>query len=186
MIRYIVYIFLAGVFAVSANAVAATQPTPDPRDYSDPGMHFHPPDGYVFMGSRRVNPADMEGATAIAAWAKFPGKENQRSITITMESYQGSLTGYEGYVENTLRGQVDGLLVTKKELTTTPNGMPTFWMELIYGSGFTSQKRYQYVWYDGLRGVTLAVTGRTGELQESEAKVALNGVYAVLYPTRPY
>jgi hypothetical protein len=172
--------------ATMARAQGVPAPTPAPASdqhvYDDPAMHFTAPGDYYLLGRAMVDSKTLEGPTQVAMWAKFPGQPNQRTIVITLEPYEGTLAGYEVNFENTLREKIDGVFVDHKERTTTSNGMPAFWIQITAGSGFDSHRQYQYVWYDGLRGVSVSISGRLGELDENEAKAALKNIAAVVYP----
>lgn len=174
--------FAAPVGAQEQQSYAA--PTPAPNAYTDPAMSFTAPDGYVKANMPPHDPTDFEQPTVVAAFAA--SKPPQRVITIQMEDFTGSLSGFEMVTENELRNQSDGVFVKKKEQTTLSNGMPAYWQEITVGSGFQTAKRYEYVWIDGVRGVVLSVTGRYGEITEDDAKKALAQVSAVAYPRDRY
>lgn len=149
-------------------------------------MSFTAPLTFYQLAVPPHDPANFEQQTMMAEWVRSPGKSDQQLITITMESHDGSLDGYEMISENELRNQTDGVFVKKKELTKLTNGMPAYWQELSVGSGFDEIKRFDYVWVDGVRGVVLAITARYGTIDEPAAKIALANASGVLYPKYRY
>ncbi len=169
-------------FAQYAQATPAASPTPVPNRYDDPGMSFTAPAEFYRVPLGQHDPAHFDQPTVIAAWVANPGKREQLTITITMENHDGSLDGYEMVSENEVRDKVDSVFFKKREQTKLTNGMPAYWQELSMGSGFDTLKRFDYVWIDGVRGVTLAIVGRYGQLDEPMAKKALAVAAGVLYP----
>ena len=178
------FLVLALVAASPAGSpTPAPTPTMDAHAYDDPAMHFEAPADYYLAGKQHVDSTKLEKATVVAIWVKFPGAGNQRTLTITLEPYEGrNVTGYEVYTENSLREQIDGVFVGGKQPMTLSNGMPAIFMSITSGSGFNSQKIYQVIWFDGLRGVSIAIHGRLGELTEDEAKAAFKTASATIYP----
>ena len=176
-----------GGAAQTIEPVAAT-PAPTATAYApgfdDPAMHFAAPKDYYAAPVPRHDPKVFETPATVAVFVKNPGKEDVRVISIAMENYDGTLDGFEVNSENTAREQIDGVFVTHKERTTLSNGMPAYWVEMSFGSGFQSQKRYQYEWVDGIRGVTVSVSGRLGEVDRQTAREALKDLSATLYPSR--
>jgi hypothetical protein len=175
---------------VSAKAFAQTPapppadatPTPPPNQYSDPAMSFKAPPDFLQLPLAPHDPARFDQSTVMAAWVRDPGKREQMTITITMESHDGSLDGYEMITENDLRNKADSVFFKKPKPVQLSNGMPAYWQEVSVGSGFQTLKRFDYVWIDGVRGVILAVTGRYGVLDEPMAKKILADAYGVQYP----
>ncbi|HEY8321399.1 MAG TPA: hypothetical protein VIG46_06380 [Candidatus Baltobacteraceae bacterium] len=173
-------LFLALIAAAPAPSPA---PTYDPHSYDDEAMHFQAPADYVLGGRQSVDSTKLDKATTVAVWAKFPGQANQRTLTITLEPYDGKdVTGYEVYTENELRGQIDGVFIGSKTPMTLTNGMPAYFLSITSGSGFDAMKIYEVIWYDGLRGVAISVRGRLGEITEDEAKAVLHNASAVRFP----
>lgn len=167
--------------------VSGQTPTPaqytDPHIYTDPAMRVVVPDGYHLLGMRHVDPADLTEQIAVAVWRIQMDKEESRTIVVSVEPYDGfDLPGFEQVTENNLRGSTDGLLVDSKVRTTTANGMPAYFMAVTTGSGFDAMRRYQYIWTDGVRGVTVAIAGRLSEISAADAKAALGNISAVAYP----
>ncbi|MDQ2872385.1 MAG: hypothetical protein M3R35_04565 [Candidatus Eremiobacteraeota bacterium] len=182
-------LFVSPAAAMAAPPVAVPVASPAPSapagTFNDPAMAFTAPAGYLKLNVPPHDPANFEGSTVVAAFVKSPGKDEQRLITISMENWDGfNLEGFEGTNENELRGQVQSLFVSKKERTTLSNGMPAYWRVISVGSGFQSEKWYEYAWIDGMRAVTLAIKARLGELDEKEARDALSNATAVAYPRR--
>lgn len=169
-----------------APATPAASPTPNPFEYNDPAMAFTAPSDFYRVPMAPHDPAKFDQPAVMAAWVAKPGTRDQLTITITMESHDGSLDGYEMLSENEVRDKVDSVFFKKRELTKLQNGMPAYWQELSMGSGFDTLKRFDYVWIDGTRGVLLAITGRYGVLDEPMAKKALANVSGVEYPKYRY
>ncbi|MDQ2992993.1 MAG: hypothetical protein M3R30_09280 [Candidatus Eremiobacteraeota bacterium] len=180
-------IILALVGAAPETPAPAPTATPvgyvNPHTYDDPAMHFEAPADYIFGGKQEVDSTKIDGPTVVAIWGKFPGQANQRVLKITIEPYEGKdVTGYEVSTENGLRGKIDGVFIGSKAPMTLTNGMPAYFMSITAGSGFNAMKIYQVIWFDGLRGVALSLSGRLGELTEAEARATLKNASAVRYP----
>jgi len=175
-------------YAAQSGGVPVTTPaptaTPSAPEYNDPAMHFVAPKDYYAAPIAPHDPQAFDTPATVALFVKNPGKEDIRVISIAMENYDGTLDGFEVNSENTAREQIDGVFVTHKERTTLSNGMPAYWVEMSFGNGFQSQKRYQYEWVDGIRGVTVSISGRLGEVDRQTAREALKDLSATLYPIR--
>jgi hypothetical protein len=191
MNRFVLAVALCGL-AVSAVPAAAQQqqaaqaqtaPTPAPNQFTDPAMTFTAPNGYYKANIPPHDPTDFDQPTVVAA---FANRGAARVITIQMESFTGSLSGFEMVTENELRNQIDGVFFKNKQLTTLSNGMPAYWQEITMGSGFQTAKRFEYVWIDGVRGIVLSITGRYGDITEDDAKKALADASGVAYPRNRY
>lgn len=180
MNRFVLALVLCGLAAAAVPAAAQVAPQPQNTSYNDPAMSFTAPAGYR-GAARPYNPDDIGQATVIATFVKNPGKPEMRVIQIQLEQYDGSLSGYTTLAENELRGQLDGVFVTKKQ-SALSNGMPAMWEEISVGSGFQEMKRWEYLWVDGFRGVVVSITGRYGELTEAQAKEDLASASGVRYP----
>ncbi|HKU67204.1 MAG TPA: hypothetical protein VJP85_05465 [Candidatus Baltobacteraceae bacterium] len=190
MNRFVLALVLCGpaAAAVPAAAQQAPQqayaaPTPAPNQFTDPAMSFIAPAGYYKANIPAHDPTDFDQPTVVAA---FANRGATRVISIQMETFTGSLSGFEMVTENEMRNATDGVFFKKKEQTTLSNGMPAYWQEITVGSGFQTAKRFQYAWIDGVRGVVLSITGRYGEITEDEAKKALANASAVAYPRNRY
>ena len=179
---------IAPLLALSVSAAASAQvpqptPTPDPHVYTDPAMTFAAPPDAVLINRQTVSSADLtEDLQPVAAWILRPGKENARLIQISMESYSGPPDQWESQFESQTHGSQDGTLIKGKEAMSLLNGMPAYFVEVTYGSGFDAKKEYAVVWADGQRGVVLSETSRLGDATSEEAKNVLKQATAVRYP----
>ena len=158
-------------------------PAPDPHVYSDPGMTYTAPADAVLI-NRQVTTPDQLGQDLqpVAMWALHAGKEDARQITLSMESYDGPPDQWEAQFESQTHGSQDGTLIRGKTAITLLNGMPAYFVEIAYGSGFDARKEYAIVWADGQRGIVLAETTRMGDASDQEAKEVLKQVTSVRYP----
>ncbi|MEO7201916.1 MAG: hypothetical protein ABI431_04245 [Candidatus Tumulicola sp.] len=159
-------------------------PTPNPLNYTDPAMHFTAPDD-AYLAGRRYPTVDSLGQDLqpVAMWVLHPGKEDARTITLSMESFEGAPNQWEAQFESqTHSGGGDGVLIRNRTPMSLLNGMPATFVEITTGSGFTSKKEYAVVWADGKRGIVLAETARLGDSSVDEAKRVLHNVSATRYP----
>jgi hypothetical protein len=159
-------------------------PSPNPLTYTDPGMNFTAPDN-AYLAGRRYPPVDQLGQdlAPVAVWIVDPGKENMRTITLSMESFDGAPNQWEAQFESqTHGGGGDGVLIRNKQPMALLNGMPATFVEITSGNGFTSKKQYAIVWADGQRGIVLSLTARLGDSSPDEAKKFLHNVTATRYP----
>jgi len=178
-----------GLFVAFGGAPAFAQvpppptPSPDPHVYSDPGMTYTAPADAVLI-NRQVTTPDQLGQDLqpVAMWVLHPGKEDVRQITLSMESYDGPPEQWEAQFESQTHGSQDGTLIRGKTPITLLNGMPAYFVEIAYGSGFDARKEYAIVWADGQRGIVLAETTRMGDASDQEAKEVLKQVTSVRYP----
>jgi hypothetical protein len=159
-------------------------PSPDPHTYTDSAMNFTaPPD--AFLVGRRVIPVNQLGQDlqTVALWVVHPGKDDARTISLAMESFEGPPDQWEGQFESQMHsaGSSD-LLVRRKQSMSLLNGMPANFVEITSGSGFTSKKEFAVVWADGQRGIALSYTARLGDASSVDALAALKNVSAVRYP----
>jgi len=165
----------------------AAQPAPDadPHVYTDPAMTFTAPDNAVLVNHQYVPLAQLSAdLQPVAAWVINPGKEDARTITLSMEAYGGPPDQWEGQFESQTHsgGSGDGVLIHGKTPMTLLNGMPAYFVEVAYGAGFDARKEYAIVWADGQRGIVLAETSRIGDASPEEARRVLKQVTAVQYP----
>lgn len=169
--------------ALRAQIPPPPTPSPDPHTYSDPGMNFTAPSSALLVG-RRVIPPDQLGQDLqpVAIWVLHAGKEDMRTITISMESFTGAPDQWEGQFESQMHNAGDGVLIRGKTAMSLLNGMPANFVEVTSGSGFTSKKQFAVVWADGQRGIALSVTCRLGDVSPEEAREALKNATAVRYP----
>jgi hypothetical protein len=194
MNRLVLAAVLCGLAATAVPAAAQEQqqqqaytaPTAAPNEYTDPAMTFIAPDGYVKGTVNAPSVTQFDQPTIVSAFAGNRKDTAGRIITITMDSFDGTLDGWEMRQENDLRNHVDSVFIKNKKLTTLANGMPAYWEEITVGSGFGEMKRYEYCWIDRVRGVILAVTAPFGTMTEDQAKKALANASATAYPTNNY
>jgi hypothetical protein len=173
---------IALIFSLLAQ-VAVPTPTPNPQVYNDPGMTFTAPTGAVLVARQEVPLAQLgQDLEPVAAWVLNPGKENARMIQISMESYDGAPDQWEAQFESQTHGEQDGTLIRNKTPITLENGMPAYFVEVAYGSGFDAKKEFAIVWADGQRGIVLAETVRLGDIDADQARADLKQATAVRYP----
>ena len=174
---------LAAPGTVLAQIPPSPTPAPDPHNYSDPGMDFTaPPEAYL-VGRRIIPPAQLtDSLQPVAIWVTNPGKENAQAIQIQMEAFSGAPDQWEGQFESQTHSGQDGTLIRNKTPMSLLNGMPAYFVEVAYGSGFDARKEYAIVWADGQRGVVLSETARLGDSGPDEAKAVLKQATAVRYP----
>jgi hypothetical protein len=163
--------------------VPPATPPPDPHTYSDPAMTFTAPPEAVLVGRQYVAPSELgDDLKPVGIWILHPGKEDARTITLSMEAYSGAPNEWEGQFESQTHSASDGTLIRNKTPMTLLNGMPATFVEVAYGSGFDSRKEYAVVWADGVRGIVLAETSRMGDAGAEEAKEVLKQATAVRFP----
>ncbi len=167
---------------VRAQVVEPT-PAPDPRIYTDPAMTFTAP-ANAYLVERQVLPPNQLGQDLqpVAAWVLNPGKEDTRTIELSMEAFDGPPEQWESQFESQTHSSQDGTLIRNKTPMALLNGMPAYFVEVAYGSGFDAKKEYAIVWADGQRGIVLSETTRLGDATAEEAKEVLKQVTAVRYP----
>jgi hypothetical protein len=163
--------------------VAEPTPTPDPHVYSDPAMSYTAPADAYLLGRQPI-PVDQLGQDlqTVAAWVLHPGNENALTIQIQMEAYSGAPDQWEGQFESQTHGNQEGTLIKNKTAVTLENGMPAYFVEVAYGSGFDARKEYAIVWADGQRGIVLSETSAIGAASADEARQLLKQATAVQYP----
>ena len=134
--------------------------------------------------ARNVIPLDQLGndLVPVATWIIRPGKEDARTIQLSMEAYSGEPSQWEGQFESQTHGALEGTLIRNKQPMTLLNGMPATFVEVAYGSGFDARKEYAIVWADGQRGIVLSETSAVGVVSAAEARQLLKQVTAVRYP----
>jgi len=175
---------LIGVIAGVTLSFSKWQPAlaDTPAAYNDRALHFVPPADYQALDVPPVDLQEQNHLATVAAYVHNPGREDQLSIQIMLELFDGSLKDFEATVENELRAQVDGIFVARKIETRLSNGMPAWWLKAAFGEGFGSMQQYLYAAVDGRRGVTVSVTGRLGVITEDKARDALKDLALVVYP----
>ena len=180
--------FLALILALISSGTAGAQvpqptPTPDPHLYTDPAMTFMAPSDAVLVGRQQAALTDLgQDLQVVASWLIHAGKEDARLVQISMESYTGPPEQWEGQFESQTHGQQEGTLIRGRTAMTLLNGMPAYFVEVAYGSGFDARKEYAVVWADGQRGVVLSETSRLGDATPEEAKATLKQATATRYP----
>jgi hypothetical protein len=158
-------------------------PTPDPQTYTDPGMSYTAPPDALLVNRAYPSLADLgDDLQPVALWVIHIGKEDARTITLSMEAYSGPPEQWEANFESQTHGSTDGTLIRNKTPMTLLNGMPATYVEVASGGGFDARKEYAIVWADGQRGIVLAETTRMGDTTPEEAKAVLKQVTAVRYP----
>jgi hypothetical protein len=169
---------------VRAQVPPPPTPSPDPHLYSDPAMNFAAPPDAVLVGRRYVKLTELSNdLEAVAVWALHAGKEDMRTIQISMEAFAGAPDQWEGQFESQMHSAGgDGLLIRNKTPMALLNGMPAYFVEVTTGSGFTSRKQFAVVWADGQRGIVLSESSRLGDATAEEAKTVLRNATAVRYP----
>jgi hypothetical protein len=163
--------------------VAEPTPTPDPHVYTDPAMTYTAPADAILVGRQPVSLDQLgQDLQTVAAWVVHPGDENARTIQIQMEAYSGAPDQWEGQFESQTHGNQEGTLIKNKTAITLENGMPAYFVEVAYGSGFDARKEYAIVWADGQRGIVLSETSAVGASSAEEARQMLKQATAVQYP----
>ena len=174
---------IAGAAPTFAQIPPPPTPTPDPHTYSDPAMNFTAPPDAVLLARQEI-PLQQLGSDLqpVAAWVLRPGKEDARTITLSMEAFEGPPDQWEGQFESQTHTSQEGTLIRNKAPMTLLNGMPAYFVEVAYGAGFDAKKEYAIVWADGQRGIVLSETARLGDASADEARRVLKQVTAVRYP----
>jgi hypothetical protein len=179
-----VLLALGSVASVRAQEDAQPTPVPDPLTYTDPAMSYTAPSDAILVG--RVSQFALEALSqdlqVMATWIIRPGKEDARTVQISMESYTGPPEQWEGQFESQTHGAQEGTLIRNKTPMTLLNGMPATFVEVAYGGGFDARKEYAIVWADGQRGVVLSETTRMGDTTPEDARNVLKQATAVRYP----
>jgi hypothetical protein len=168
--------------SVRAQVVEPT-PMPDPRTYTDPAMTFTAP-ANAYLVARQVLPPNAlsQDLQPVAEWVLNPGKEDARTIQLSMEAFDGPPEQWESQFESQTHSSQDGTLIRNKTPMALLNGMPAYFVEVAYGSGFDAKKEFAIVWADGQRGIVLSEVTRLGDATADEAKEVLKQVTAVRYP----
>jgi hypothetical protein len=178
-----VLVVMASGASVLAQIPPSPTPAPDPRTYSDPAMNFTAPADAYLLGRQLLPLANLsEDLQTVATWVIRPGKEDARMVQISMEAYDGPPDEWEAQFESQTHGSQDGTLIRNKTSMSLLNGMPAYFVEIAYGSGFDARKEFAVVWADGQRGVVLSETSRLGDVDAEEAQRVLKDVTAVRYP----
>ncbi len=176
------------VLALAVPALAAAQvaaPTPDPHEYDDPAMHYTAPADARLVGQMQHPTLQTlsQDPTPVATWVLGNTQYNAKAISITMQSYTGSLDGFDSTYENALRADDPATLVKSKQPVLLQNGMPALFVEVTQGAGFQTRKIFAYLWIDSQRAIVLSVVASLGAIDEQSAKTLLAGATAVRYPS---
>jgi hypothetical protein len=185
--RFVVFLaltlVLTGGIPVLAQIPPPPTPTPDPHTYTDPAMTYTAPPDAILVARQVVSLNSLgQDLQPVAAWVLHPGKEDARTIQIAMEAYDGPPDQWEGQFESQTHSAQEGTLIRNKTPMTLLNGMPAYFVEVAYGSGFDARKEFAIVWADGQRGIVLSETSRLGDATAEEARSVLKQVTAVRYP----
>jgi hypothetical protein len=181
-------LFLVGLLVITgargfAQIPPPPTPTPDPHLYTDPAMSFTAPASAYLVNRQMVSLEQLSNdLQTVAMWVLDPGKENARTIQIAMEAYPGAPEQWEGQFESQTHGSQEGTLIRNKTPMSLLNGMPAYFVEIAYGSGFDARKEYAVVWADGQRGIVLSMVSRMGDTTAEAAQAALKQATAVRYP----
>jgi hypothetical protein len=158
----------------------------DPHTYTDPAMSFTAPADFTPIPVPSSSPDQFQGPTVVAAFARHPKQSDMSIITLQMENTNEDLNDFEADAEAKARNQGSESVFVKKDLTTLPNGMPAYFLDITASQDAGESKIYEYIWVDHVRGVTLAISGRFGVIDDKSAKKALANVSAVAYPRNRY
>ena len=186
---------LLGSLAFPWVARADDTPAASPLTYDDPAMHYQAPDGWTKrdVGNR---PQGGDDPQVVAMWVKSFAHGDARTITVTVQSFQGDLDAAQSQMETQLRnagsggggggGDDDsggGVFFDRKDKITLSNGMPARYLKVSTGSGAGAMARlYQYLVVDGKRMIVVTYAGRDGYFGDKDALDALSTLTVVLYP----
>ncbi len=179
---------LVSLFVLAFAPVGATLSSPAPatlsqRTYNDPAIHYVAPVGVVLIAMRKVPYQAATHMTPVAVWGFNPGKSDARIISLSFEYFSnGSLGGFYTTYINELRSASGGSTFVSRKNSVLVNGMPAYWLKVSSGNGFSQMRTYEYMWYDGVRGVVLSEEARAGKIGQRQAKRDLAGASAVAYP----
>jgi|HubBroStandDraft_6_1064221.scaffolds.fasta_scaffold74680_2 hypothetical protein len=174
---------LASAHPAFAQIPPPPTPSPDPHTYTDPGMTFTAPPEAALVARQEPSLAQLsQDLQPVAVWLINPGKEDVRTIALSMEAYDGPPNQWINQFESQTHTALDGALIHSSTPMSLSNGMPANFVEIAFGSGFDSRKEFAVVWADGQRGIALAETTRLGDANADEAKRVLKQVTAVRYP----
>ena len=189
MKRLIARALLLSLFVVPMVAPALAQ-VPDPaatpildrQVYDDAGMHLVIPDTFRAVVRRQVT-LDELGNDPILAGVWVAKSGDPRQISLYFQGFQEMGDAWSTAFENEMRSQYGDLIVRSTQKTSLKNGMPAWFFDMTYGSGFNTTKEYALVWADGQRGGMLTIVGHVGQVSAEEAKRDFANLTAVVYPT---
>jgi len=168
-------------FALGTAARAA-----DSLSFDDPGMHFTAPAGWtrVDQGPAYGGPSDAQADAPAAVFVYHQSQNDQRTIIIEIQPFDGTLDGFEGHHESELHSNnQDATFVDKRSKTTLANGMPAYFLRISSGSDAGHfMRRYEYLVYDGKRTIVVTYAGRQGDFDDKDAQAAMSSLYVVAYP----
>jgi hypothetical protein len=178
------------LIAVLVLALAAPVAAADSLSFDDPGMHFSAPADWTRVdipsGGGGGGPNDSQDDAPVAAFVYHRGQPDQRTITIKIAPYEGSLESFASHHETEVRSGADSTYIEKRAQITLANGMPAYYLRIGSGSDAGHfARRYEYLVYDGKRSIVVTYTGRQGDFGDDDAKAALSTLYVVAYP-RPH
>jgi hypothetical protein len=182
--KFALALLLAGVPSVSMGTPALAG---DPLSYDDPGMHFKAPDGWTRVD---VPPGDPNSTDAhpVAAFTFHAGRADQRTIVISIQSFDGGLDQFERTHESDMRSASDSAFIEEHTKTALENGMPAYFFRVRTGDPSSSRdvERNEYLVIDTQRGIDVALIGAVGDLSPKDAKAILSSLYVVVYPAHPH
>ena len=170
----------AGVSAQSTSTQS------DPHTYNDPAMSYTAPADYIPIPMQPEPPTGFNGTVVQAAYIRHPKQQDSTIITLRMEAYTDDLDSYEQAAESEARNAGSDQVFIHKTMTTLSNGMPAYFLDITIGQDVGEQRVFEWVWVDGVRGVSLSIAGRFGTIDDRSAKKALSSVSAVAYPKNRY
>lgn len=175
--------------AVCAQTPAPSVPPAPSQTFSDPAISFTAPAGFTPVPlpyHENGNPSQFQTLTPVAMWVHNRGRQSERTIILQVQAYQDPLSNFVSDTEGGMRNHLKYCFFHKRQPATFANGMPAFFEEVQYGTGFNEQTQFQYMWIDGARGVILSETSRFGSLDAKTAKKDLAHIYAVAYPAHQF
>jgi hypothetical protein len=149
-------------------------------------MSFTAPADFIPLPVPTQPPQGFDGTVVQAAYVRHPRAEDATLITVRMEAYTDDLNSYEADAESEARNQGQDSVFVKKEFLPLPNGMPAYFLAITIGEDVGENRVFEYVWVDGVRGVTVSASGRFGTIDDASAKKMLSNVSAVAYPKNRY
>ena len=158
----------------------------DPHTYNDPAMSYTAPSDYIPIPVPSQPPTGFNGTVVQAAYVRHPRQRDSTIITLRMEAYTDDLDSYEQAAESEARNVGSDQVFIRKTMTTLPNGMPAYYLSITIGADVGEQRVFEWVWVDGVRGVSLSVAGPFGTIDDGSAKKVLANVSAVAYPKNRY
>lgn len=187
MNRIALFGFALFALLLPAGVSAQSTSTPsDPHTYNDPAMSYTAPSDYLRIPVPPQPPIGFNGTVVQAAYVRHPRQPDSTVISLRMEAYTDDLDSYEQAAESEARNAGSDQVFIHKTMTTLSNGMPAYFLDVTIGEDVGEQRIFEWVWVDGVRGVTLSVAGRFGTIDDRSAKKVLANVSAVAYPKNRY